>query len=110
MKQKPPLAKLKKLWYKKLKVKGFKDIEDANGRLINWSSSKTVTQDKTTEEYYRLASQMIWSGKFNTKQERTIWTYHSDGVKAKEIAGLTSTSLRTVYRRIRTIRVRFGLI
>ena len=88
---------LRAKWYAKLKSKGFNDIEQADGNLKEWSSSRLIkrsakaqaTQIKwreSAEEYYRYAGFFLNEYEFKTKFEKIIWTMHCEGDSTETIS------------------------
>lgn len=85
---------IQKHWYQKLAEAGFKDIESPTTKWLPgtfWHSSHFRTQYtpdafEAKEEYYRLASQFLFSYKFKTFREKVIWKFHSEGISVREIA------------------------
>lgn len=75
---------LQNKWYKKLKTKGFEDIEQDEDKLTRWDShyffdrhTKETAEERT--EYYRLAGQFLHEYKFADSTERAIWEAHALG-------------------------------
>lgn len=82
--------KLQADWYKKIKDKGFNDIEQEDGMLKSWHSSLfsknyNVITHEAKEEYYRLAGIFLQHNKFKDAKERYIWERHSSGVSIRNI-------------------------
>jgi len=88
------LEALKSLWYKKLKQKGFDDIEQDEDHLKRWTSSSLKTdgyqKHEAREEYYRLAGQFAHEHTFSSKQEKFMWQKHAEGATIKEIIVLAN--------------------
>lgn len=83
---------LKKTWYKKLKQKGFDDIEKTEHTLrLNHAAyfadqrrnSPVVVEGKQT--YYRLAGQFLYDHKFKDAAQKLVWSLHVQGKKYEEI-------------------------
>lgn len=100
-------AKLKKIWYGKLKKSGFKDIE-VNENLfnnaaafskINAHGQHSDTWRKSKEEYYRMAEYFLNHYKFETTLDKVIWEYH--------VAGLGSTAIAPILNKIKIYRIVF---
>lgn len=97
--------KEKTKWYKKLEKSGFVDIELNEKRLKTWSSNqfefpRLMTSDggwKIKAEYYYMAAQFLNDYKFDTEIEKTIWTYHSEGLSVREISSiLTKIKVKSI--------------
>lgn len=104
------LKDLKAKWYKKLRDKGFKDIEDDKGRLVTWSTSqalKAKTAKYQKADYYRLANQFIYDKKFDTVKQRAMWTFHAYGLSFDAIAKIQKLPRATVQHRIERLRSKF---
>lgn len=90
-------AKLKALWYKKLKDEGFDDIEQDEDNLKSWSakfvregSPLELIESKTA--YYQMATNFLNDYDFETELEKIIWTYHSEAISYRNIAKLLKES------------------
>lgn len=85
---------LKKLWYAKLKKTGFKDLEQDEDTLKEWSFSSFIARNinpvryESTLEYYRLAGQFLYEHEFADPVEKLIWRLHSEGKPLLEISYL----------------------
>ena len=90
--QSQQLKKLQKTWYAKLKKLGFDDIEQSNGKLKEWSTSRFLPSrnndlsseqialaNQAKEQYYRIAGQFLYDHKFDNKIEKFIWEKHAEG-------------------------------
>jgi superfamily II helicase len=105
---------LKKLWYNKLAKsksdeypEGFKDIEK-NEYDLKVPYSKPQTQEslksyKFKLEYYSMARRFLHDHKFSSIREKNIWTYHSEGISARETVKLfkkvrIKTNRMTIWR------------
>lgn len=92
MSNKAELAKLTKVWYKKLKKSGFEDIEQADGKLKEWHSFKFAVSGKNevqiyaTTKFYDAAREMLTKHTFQTALDRKIWALYSEGDSARGIA------------------------
>jgi hypothetical protein len=103
---------LRDKWYAKLEKKGFKDIEYPDGVLKRHTHVSTnkhgqfnqVWRD-SKEEYYRFATHFLNDYQFTSKLEKTIWTYHTEGLGAPAIAD----TLNKV-RKTKTDRTTVGVI
>lgn len=95
--------KLRKVWYEKLKDDGFDDIEADDDKLKIWSSRFAQKQSVLSWEakavYYQMATNFLTDFKFETTRDKNIWTYHANGMSAREI----TRTLRKV--RIKTNRM-----
>jgi hypothetical protein len=102
---------LKKKWYSKLAASGFKDIEDENGMLKEWSSSKKGSSSKlykeSKAEYYRLASQYLWDKQFSCLEDKIIWSYHCSGMSLVDVAKTVRKSKGSVQYAIERMRREF---
>lgn len=79
-------------WYKRLKVSGFKDIEDFSPKYGN---SPYVTRscndlskkyDQNTYNYYQSCRDYLVSGNIASKIDESIWEMHTNGESLREIA------------------------
>lgn len=94
------LKALKTKWYRKLKVKGFIDIEDTESPkefLKEWHSTwfKTHTTPESFKEkhrYYQMTTYFSTTHTFSSKLEERVWCLHSDGLSYREIAKKTRTN------------------
>jgi len=127
---KPTLRQLKEIWYKKLKDKGFKDIEQDEYNLKRWSSEfvrhnhnidnkeisvrpKNSRQKKDEFEgkrdYYYYAEHFLNDYKFKSERDRIIWEYHINGISAPNISKLLKkvkinisiTTVRVITKKLR---------
>lgn len=88
---KKQLKDLTDLWYRKLKAKGFTDLEDKWGGLKSFHSSRFLhvaspTEFAAKEKYFQLAGQLLHRHKFDGIRDRRIWDLHSQGWTQEEIA------------------------
>lgn len=98
---KKELSRLKAIWYQKLKSKGFTDLEDKNGNLKSYHSSRFLYQNQfptfqAKQRYYQLAGQMLYRHKFESIRDRRIWDLHSQGWTQEEIADKVAISHQRV--------------
>lgn len=84
---------LQKLWYQKLKAKGFHDIEKSEDRLALYESAYFSDTRRMTSEvmearqaYYRIAGQFLHDHVFKNSFERKVWGWHSEGLPIRDIA------------------------
>lgn len=101
-------------WYKKLKSKGFDDIEENEDRLKSWASSQFVQHDnpilfEAKAQYYRNASKFLHDHKFADKISKFIWQQHSEGCSYRSIVKKLKekkikTNTEQVYHVIRDLR------
>ncbi len=88
--KKDEFQKLQAQWYKKLEEDGFKDIEQADGKLKTWSSrfvhDRVQELGEEREPYYALCTQFLNEHLFDNRFEQIIWEYHTNGLSSKEIA------------------------
>jgi hypothetical protein len=119
------LKQLTKIWYKKLKDEGFKDIEQDELYLKRWSNEfvrpdanvknrsdynvrPTTVRNKKNEfqdkqDYYYYATQFLNEYPFANNKERIIWEYHVNGISMRAISKLLKKvririSRQTVYK------------
>lgn len=91
MNKKPNYADLKKIWYKKLKESGFRDIEYDNPLLLiergypNSADYKDAFLRDATEAYYRMCLHFLNAHEFQNPIEKTMWEYHSEGLGVRAI-------------------------
>ena len=85
--------KLKSKWYDLLAKDGFVDIENADQSLKNPSSQFAAKKIQhlhggwqTKATYYSLAERFAREYKFSSQDNKTIWTYHSQGLTSPMIA------------------------
>lgn len=109
------LKKLQLKWYLKLKEEGFKDIEDSQGRLIssanhNLGLTRLRLWRRSKEEYYRLATGLLFEGKFpkgralSEEHYKAVWALHVEGMSYREIGKIMGLSKSSVQFRIRRMR------
>ena len=85
------LKKLQVEWQKKLKKSGFVDAENTYGELKSYHSfhfnHPTTNWDLPNRaEYYHRCEHFLNTHKFDTEDERRIWTLHSNGDSTREIS------------------------
>lgn len=91
----PKFKSLRTKWYKKLKDKGFEDIEQDDVRLKQWSdtyfkrngasqSNNTIVKAKLA--YYSSCRQFLEEYKFKNKIEKQMFAMHSEGIGIRVIA------------------------
>lgn len=108
--------KAKRVWYRKLKATGFKDIEMENGGLRIWSRRLPALARAPTlnvpqpfceakAQYYRLCGFFLHDWKFANALEREIWTIHCDG----RGVGFIWKELRKRRPKLRRYKVRWVL-
>lgn len=104
-KNQPSLKVLISLWDRKLKEKGFQDIEDrGTGLLKRWAGTtsikdeydsrtfrsesgySSITWKESQETYYRIASQFLHEKDFKNQKLRRIWELHSKGLSFSKIS------------------------
>lgn len=77
-------------WYAKLKDGGFQDIEDKQGRILEWSSRFAAKHDQVDMDaklaYAQMADRFLDEYKFDTELEKTIWAYHANAISVRDIA------------------------
>ena len=99
---------LNAFWRKKLEESGFKDAEQDDGNLKQWTSHyfkvrHTGVRAEAKEMYYRRASQFLHEHAFKTDQERSIWELHASGLSIRGIARKLQASVWLVSETIRKI-------
>ena len=109
------LQKLQKLWYKKLKEEGFKDIEDPEGprnggRNASYSFEYiNMDQYQAVQDYYSMARQFSHEYAFNEVHNRIIWEYYAEGISVRKISTLLKTehniklAKSAIWRRIKNL-------
>lgn len=105
------LKQLTDKWYAKLEKEGFDDIENRQGQLKSYHSTKfiknIVTYDKmldkkvftqqrfqeavrskmdATAEYHRLAEHFLHSHDFQSNIQHEVWRLHTEGESYRDIA------------------------
>lgn len=89
--------RLQSKWYKKLKEKGFKDIEKPNSpHLASWTSytgadaesaSSFVSEpNKVKLEYYDMARKFLESHPFESEKHKKMFEMHVEGLGYRQIA------------------------
>lgn len=82
--------RLKDAWYKKLKTKGFADIEDKKGNLLHDTHPRTISSalkvKASREIYYSIARDFLNVHKFKGELDRKIWEMHCEGIGRTTIA------------------------
>lgn len=92
---------LKKEWDKKLKQKGFVDIEPKEGYLTKWSISlqekyplnKFIAQ----MEYYNFANQFIYDHTFDNDYDKQVWELHASGMTVRKIMQTLKKQKKSCY-------------
>lgn len=110
----PSFKKLQKKWYDKLKKEGFKDIEQSDGNLKEWASSRLLTPghmpsrtlwNDSVEQYFRLAGFFLNDYEFKSELEKYIWSLHCDGRSIKDIVKvITSKKKREQNKLVRSYK------
>lgn len=118
---------LKDVWYKKLKAKGFEDIENTNNPnlpLKEWHALKANAKryrriKDTNSEYQRLIDNFInhptfkeacdfvtrhGNSQFESHQAKTIWLFHTEGLTIRNIAMRMDVSKSPVQEIINRLR------
>lgn len=97
MARKTELQKQQDIWYKRIKDAGFEEIEYKDGsmksglpRALRSRNELDKRAAQATQEYYYMAHHFLNDYKFETELEKTMWTYHSEGLSCRTIAGLLS--------------------
>lgn len=106
--QDPKFQKLQAKWYKKLKDKGFEDIEQDEARLKKWSetfftrgdlSQSNVTIVTAKLDYYHMCRHFLNEYKFKNKTEKIMFEMHTEGLGVRVIA----KKLKTYPQKVQTI-------
>jgi len=95
---KKQLQKLTQLWYKKLASKGFKDLEDSQGNLKQYSYKVIEAYNEYTQTYYERARALLHT-KYLKGRDKQIWAYHSEGMDFTQIGkkvGLEENRVREI--------------
>jgi len=95
--------KLQKQWYKKVKKEtDFKDIEQDEDHLVDWSDrfyrQKFLDTYEAKAEYYYMATHFLNDYKFETTLDKIIWEYHSNGISFTNISKLLKKVRKKVSR------------
>jgi hypothetical protein len=95
---------LQRIWYEKIKEKGFEDIEDTKNPerpLKCWHSFKfklkPIVQTNAQKDFFEMASGLLHSFHFKTKHYRKIWRLFCEGQKEREIARKLKIPKSTVH-------------
>jgi len=108
--------KLQEKWYKKLKDKGFDDIETSDGRLKKWASSHikrqilengldvTLSLINAKTEYFRAAESFLYDHKFSSSYEKRIWKMHTEGKTIRGIAKVLDVSSWEIFQVIKGLK------
>jgi hypothetical protein len=107
---------LQKIWYDKIKKAGFNEIEQPNGLLISWESSRFKEYKLNGQsiegwqvmknaqiEYYTMARQWLHEHTFKSKKDKHLWELHADGVSYREIQKLTGINFKVVQRKMKAL-------
>src|SRR5216683_5209918 len=91
-------AKFKQLqskWYKKLKDKGFEDIEQDETRLKKWSETYFTKGNLSQShpvavnaklDYYNMCRSFVENHSFKNKTEKRMFEMHAEGTGIRVIA------------------------
>lgn len=91
------LNELRTVWYKKLELNEFKDIEKDEYYFKDTAGETSSDRFKTNSvrrnyyaksEYYYLATHFLNDYSFKSPLESIIWEYHSNGVSIRGIVGI----------------------
>lgn len=100
-------------WYKKLKDKGFKEIEQTpdneSGFLRQWDGSYfkthyTAETLKAKQDFYRIATHYIESGHFDYGYEKIAWSRYVEGASYEAIAKEINVGIVKVWKILRKLR------
>ena len=101
--------KLNDEWRKKLKKSGFQDIEDEDENIDrgSWDFRMKRVQRiyRTKSEYYYMATQFLNDYKFESVLEKTIWTYHAEGVSVRDIVKLLNELKLSKYKHWSSVHI-----
>jgi hypothetical protein len=93
------LIKQQKIWYKKLKEDGFKDIEVFNSEMEPYPLTKgdvhafacgveNKVNTEETEEFFRLAGHFLHEYSFETQEDKDMWEHFCNGLSYRKILKL----------------------
>ena len=101
------LKQLKALWTKRLAATGFVDCELPNGTLRVYEADKfrDVPDAAATVEYYRLATKLLYTHKFECTLQRDIWLQHALGDTNVAIARKLNSTPAHVAATVRKLRI-----
>lgn len=129
----PKFLKLQNKWYSKIKKLGFEDIETASELLKRPTSVRRFgikTRAPLGDEaeqlriiidakqvYYSMASQFLQNHSFDSKREKTIWMYHTEGLSVRDISDtldkagipMSKDKVHRVVSKLRSIMKKEGL-
>lgn len=103
------LKNLQKEWYEKAeKGNEFKNIEQLDGNLKEWSSFMFtapgrgeidhIDKIRAKEEYFRLAGQFLYDAEFDSELEKYIWEKHAEGISTAKIIKHLKSRGHTAYK------------
>jgi hypothetical protein len=110
--QSKEFKKLNHQWNKKLKQKGFHDIEDEKQRFVDHGTLEDLKQRKNFKpgifelnlEYYLWANSQLHTNKFKDEKHKVIWENHANGLSCAEISELINLDRTWISRLIKQIR------
>lgn len=96
-------------WTRRLKQAGFNDIENSSNpdqplsRELRPQTRRTSAMLETVG-YYDLALGFLESGKFDSLEQKHIWSLHAHGKTLREIAEQVGVSKSTVDYQIKKVK------
>lgn len=101
-------------WYKRLRSKGFVDIEapirrHPTNKASTWYLDGRFTTQEFLEQqrYYQLASQALHEYPFASSLDKKIWRLHSEGIGINQIAEKVHKADQYVHSLIQTVAETF---
>jgi hypothetical protein len=102
--------KLRSIWYRKLRKKGFKDVEahlshHPTSPASTWYLQTLYTPEQFEEHsrYYQLAGQMLYEYPFANKMDKAVWALHAEGRTVRDIGkavGLSVEPVQSIIKRL----------
>jgi len=118
IKRKKDRISLQKIWYKKLKKRGFNDIEilggdgemlhdmKDSGRFNTFDEGITYPewprlQQDILSEYYEAANKLLQTPNvFKSSKDQCVWEFHCGGMDGAKIAKSLNCSKQSISRKI----------
>lgn len=98
---------IKEEWYQKLRESGFRDIEDANGRLKTPNSRTKGFQDREALlDFFLKLSAYLEETRDIPPRDRRVLELYCDGTYIKIIAvqvGVSRTTVKDIIRKYKTV-------
>jgi hypothetical protein len=117
-KRKPSYEELRDVWYAKLKMDGFEDIEQDEDALKKYTST-LVAQNavrlggwRAKAAYYSMCDRFLNEYKFDSTLDQIVWEYHANGMSKYEIvkilkkAKISTLTQGPVYQIIKRLRIK----